>query len=135
MKKIGVGSLFKSRETNRYLFIMRTTKSYNGQFGLVGGKVQKGESIQEGLCREIFEEIGFIPEIEKMVRFSEFISDDKQFWYYSALIVVEKEFIPILNSESNGYAWVKLSNLPRPMHPRVKELFNNEYVVESIERF
>ena len=133
--KFAVGALIKSRRTNRCLFLMRNEHSYNGQFGLVGGKVKKEETVIEGLCREITEEIGFMPEIEKMARFTEFLSDDKEFGYFSAVIVVKDEFIPLLNSESSGYAWVNLHNLPKPMHPRVKDLFKNEIVVNSIERF
>lgn len=133
--KVAVGALIKSRKTNRCLFLMRNERSYNGQFGLVGGKVKKDETIIEGLCREINEEIGFMPEIEKMARFTEFLSEDKEFGYLSAVIVVKDEFVPNLNKESSGYAWVSLRNLPKPMHPRVKDLFKSDIVISSIERF
>lgn len=135
MKKIGVGSLIKSSKTNRCLFILRNDRSFNGQFGLVGGKVKKNENVIEALVREIAEEIGFIPDIEKIVRFNDFISDDNKFYFYSCLIIVKEEFIPNLNNESSGYAWTSVYHLPKPMHPRVKELLKNDIVLNSIDRF
>ena len=87
------------------------------------------------LAREIEEEIGFIPEIKKFVNISEFVSEDYEFKFFSVLIVVDEEFVPVLNEESSGYAWVDLRHLPKPMHPRLMELFKNELVLRSIEKF
>lgn len=134
-EKLAIGTLFKSKNTKRCLFLLRNGKSYKGQFGLVGGKICAKEDVLSGLLREIREEIGFIPEVKKLINISEFVSEDCKFKFFSILVVVEEEFVPKLNEESSGYAWVDLRHLPRPMHPRVKQLFDNEIVLESIEKF
>lgn len=134
-EKLAIGSLFKSKKTNRCLFLIRNGKSFKGQFGLVGGKVRKNEDLLNCLSREIEEEIGFIPEIKKFVNISEFVSEDYKFKFFSVLIVVDEEFVPVLNEESSGYAWVDLRHLPKPMHPRLMELFKNDLVLRSIEKF
>ena len=36
--------------------------------------------------------------------------------YYSFVAVVEEEFIPTLNDESAGYAWVNIGQWPKPLH-------------------
>lgn len=133
--KTGVGTLIKSKNTNRVLLICRKTRSFNGQFCLVGGKVKKNESMIEGLCREIIEEIGFMPEIVKITRLSEFMTEDKSFAFLSSLIVVENEFVPLLNDECSGYAWVDIRNLPKPLHPSLKDIIKDEILVSSIEKF
>ena len=135
VQKTAVGTLIKAKTTNRCLFLMRNGKSFGGQFALVGGKVRSKENGLSALAREIDEELGVIPSIIKIVPMSDFVSEDNKFRYFSMLIVVEDEFVPRLNDESSGYAWVSLRNLPRPMHPRVRKLFEQEAVVQSIERF
>ena len=36
--------------------------------------------------------------------------------YYSFVAVVDEEFIPTLNNESAGYAWVNIGQWPKPLH-------------------
>ena len=61
-----------------------------------------------------------IPSVEKIYPLGSFTSPDKKFVYTSFVVTVYQEFIPILNNESDGYAWVKLGNWPRPLHHGVK---------------
>lgn len=135
VQKTAIGTLIKAKTTNRCLFLMRNGKSFGGQFALVGGKVRAKENGLSALAREMEEELGIIPTVVKIVPMGDFVSDDNNFRYFSMLIVVEDEFVPKLNDESCGYAWVSLRHLPRPMHPRVRKLFEQDAVIESIERF
>jgi hypothetical protein len=32
------------------------------------------------------------------------------------LVVVNEEFLPILNEEHNGYSWVSFGKWPKPLH-------------------
>ena len=132
---ISAGALFKCTKTNKYFFLLRSkTSSYPSRWGLVGGKVHHDEQILEGLTREIVEEIGFLPEIEKWVAFNCFTSADKKFCYHSILILTPDEFIPKLNHENDGYAWVCLDNPPKPLHPRLKEVMTSQVLVDSIKK-
>ena len=66
--------------------------------------------------RELAEEIGLVPELTKLNPIDVYQSKDKNFMYYSFVYVTEKEFIPTLNDESSGYAWVNIGNWPKPLH-------------------
>ena len=47
-------------------------------------------------------------------------SKDKNFMYYSFVAVIDDEFLPNLNGESCGYAWVNIGNWPKPLHEGAK---------------
>ena len=133
---IAAGALFKAVTTGRYLFVMRSPKSsYKGTFSLVGGKVHVGEDILNGLTREVVEELGFVPEITKWISFNKFTSLDKKFTYHSVLALTPREFIPNLNKENSGYAWVDIDNPPKPLHPRLREVLSSSVLVDCIKRF
>ena len=133
---ISAGALFKCTKTNRYLFMLRSsTSSYPSRWSLLGGKMHLDERILEGLQREIIEEIGFLPKITKWAAFNCFTSIDKKFQYHSVLMLTPNEFIPKLNSENDGYAWVNIENPPKPLHPRLKEVLTSEVLISSIKNF
>lgn len=130
------GALFKSISTNRYLFLLRSSQtSYPSRWGLVGGKVHHNEYIVEGLKREVEEEIGFFPNVEKIIPFNCFTSIDKKFQYHSFLLLTNDEFIPKLNHENDGYCWVDIDYPPKPLHPRLKEVITSQVLIDSIKNF
>jgi ADP-ribose pyrophosphatase YjhB (NUDIX family) len=117
MKKIVCsGALFYTLDTNRLLLLHRTQSKQNNVWGLVGGTNEDLETPWEGLKREIQEEIGSLPEIKKTIPLETFVSNDDHFNFHTYLCVVEKEFIPVLNDEHDGYAWVSFGNWPKPLH-------------------
>lgn len=128
----GCGALIYSRDTHRYLFLLRTQKRHKNSWGLVGGGVETGESVVGALLREIQEEIGNNFTNNKIIPLEQFTSDDKGFVYHTFLIPVDKEFIPVLNHEHKGYCWVPLDNYPKPLHPGVWRTFKFNAVVEKI---
>lgn len=130
------GALFKAQDTNRVLLLMRNkTSSFGGKLGFVGGKIYPSEKLTEGLQREIIEEIGFLPEIISSVPLNDFLSEDNNFKYVSVLIKTPREFIPNLNKEHTGYAWVDIESLVYPLHLRVKELLSDTLIRESIRKY
>jgi hypothetical protein len=42
--------------------------------------------------------------------------------------LIEKEFIPVLNHEHLGYAWLDKGNFPKPMHPGLWNTVNLDAV-------
>tara|TARA_B110000503_G_C7166785_1_gene422291 strand:+ start:3551 stop:3985 length:435 start_codon:yes stop_codon:yes gene_type:complete len=117
MKKIVCsGALFYTLDTNRFLLLHRTQSKQHDVWGLVGGTNEDSETPFEGLRREIQEEIGLIPEIKKTIPLETFVSNDDHFQFHTYLCVVENEFIPTLNSEHDGYAWVSFGKWPKPLH-------------------
>lgn len=130
------GALIKSVSTNRYLFVLRSANtSYPSRWSLVGGKIHLGEFLVEGLTREIEEELGFLPQIDKLVGFNCYTSMDKKFQYYSFLMLTPNEFTPVLNRENDGYAWVNIETPPKPLHPRLKEVITSQVLIDSIKNF
>ena len=131
-----IGGLIRAEDTGRYLLVQRSSiSSYPLRWGLVGGKVHHDEKLLEGLSREIGEELGFVPPIEKWVAFNCFTSTDRKFQYHSLLILTPNEFKPILNSENDGYCWVKNIENVKPLHPRLREVITSQVLSESIKNF
>jgi ADP-ribose pyrophosphatase YjhB (NUDIX family) len=117
MKKIICsGALFYTLDTNRFLLLHRTQSKQNDVWGLVGGTNEEKETPWEGLKREIEEEIGSLPDIKKTIPLETFVSNDNHFYFHTYLCVVENEFIPKLNNEHDGYAWVTFGKWPKPLH-------------------
>lgn len=120
------GALFYSLQTKRFLFLHRANGKRNRLWGLVGGTNEHGETAWEGLKREIKEEIGTVPNIKKTIPLETFVSNDQQFLFHTYLCVVEEEFIPVLNLEHDGYAWVSFSNWPKPLHHGLRNTLTNK---------
>lgn len=130
---IGVGALLFSKETSRYLFLLRNKKKHKNSWGFVGGGVEDGESVRDALIREINEEINLDTSNHKFIPIEQFTSEDCKFIYHTFLIPIEQEFIPILNNEHKGYCWVHLDDYPRPLHPGVWRTFNFASIFSKIK--
>jgi 8-oxo-dGTP pyrophosphatase MutT (NUDIX family) len=121
-----VGALVYARNTHRLLFVQRSERSsYPLHWGIVGGKANFNESLKDALIREISEEIGELPPIVFSGKIKHFVSDDGRFCFDTIILVVENEFIPILNKESIGFSWAYAEYPPRPLHPRLKEILES----------
>lgn len=135
--KQGCGALIYATSTKRYLFLNRNTGKFPNTWGLVGGKVEHNETIENGLVREISEELGGIVQDAKIIPIEQYTSESGIFVYHTFLIKVEDEFIPVLNSEHKGYCWVSLDGLPRPLHPGVEKTLSSNTIrtkLNTIER-
>ena len=129
----GVGALIYSKSTNRYLFLLRNKSKHSGSWGIVGGKVDPGETVIQALVREIQEEIGVDYTDKKFIPLETFTAENNKFVYYTFVVSVESEFVPKLNSEHRGYCWVELNDHPKPLHPGLWRSFNFEIVKKKIK--
>ena len=128
------GGLFLSRKTKRFLLLLRTQGRTAGSWGLAGGKKEpRDKTDYDTLMREIQEELGCLPNIEKMIPIESYESNDQLFYYNTYVIIVEDEFIPNLNHEHAGYCWVDLDCWPRPLHQGVKATLNGKTTRAKIE--
>lgn len=122
--KTGVGTLFICSATDRVLLNLRAPyKSHSLCWSLWGGMMEEDEIPKDTLLRELDEEMGFIPDINKIYPFDIYESKDKHFRYYTFVCVVDEEFTPDINKEAVGYAWTKLGIWPKPMHAGAKTSF------------
>ena len=127
------GALFYTLETNRFLFLHRAQGKRDNMWGLVGGTNEGLETPWEGLKREIEEEIGFLPDIKKTLPLESFISNDQRFYFHTYLCVIDNEFIPCLNNEHDGYAWVSFSKWPKPLHHGLRNTLQSKVNLKKLE--
>lgn len=127
-----VGVWFYCATTDRYLYLMRNDRRNPGAWGLPGGKVESSESLLAAIARECQEELGFMPEFNNLVPLEKFTLPDGNFSYHTFFASVEQEFVPVLNEEHVGYAWINSGSWPRPMHPGLWNTVNFDVVREKI---
>lgn len=128
------GGLFLARDTKRFLFLLRSQGKTAGTWGLVGGKKEPDDvTAFDTLKREVHEEVGKTPPIKKIIPLELFTSNDQKFQYNTYVLIIDKEFIPILNIEHTGYAWCGFISWPKPLHQGLKNSMNNKTVKSKLE--
>lgn len=115
LNNTSAGIFFYSLKNNRFLFLLRNENREPAYWGIPGGKLEKNETIIQGLERECIEEIQYFPNNPKLIPIQKFVNNT--FTYHTFFCPIEEEFIPILNEEHIGYCWVDVHNYPKPLHP------------------
>lgn len=131
-KIICSGALFYALDTKRFLFLHRVGGKHKDLWGLVGGTNEGCETPWEGLCREVSEEIGTV-DIKKTIPLETFVSNDSHFLFHTYLCVVKEEFLPTLNDEHNGYAWVSFGKWPKPLHHGLQNTLSKKTNINKLE--
>lgn len=127
-----VGVWFYSVSTDRYLYLLRNDDRNPGTWGLPGGKARSNETLIDTIHRECIEELGFWPNEIKLVPIEKFTSPDERFHYHTFFCSVAQEFVPELNDEHHGYAWIDSNTWPRPLHPGLWSTVNFEEVKQKM---
>lgn len=130
MKNQSAGVFFYSSKTQRFLYLLRTDSKNPGNWGIPGGKIEDGETLFEGIARECEEEIGIFPSNAKLIPIQKFINNT--FTYHTFFCEVLEEFVPTLNDEHCGYAWVGDNQYPKPLHPGLFSTVNFDVVQEKL---
>lgn len=129
MKNTSAGIFFYSINTKRFLYLLRSDANY--AWGVPGGKIENDETLLEGLQRECLEEIGYFPKDAKLVPIQKFVNNS--FTYHTFFCAVDDEFVPILNNEHVGYAWIGDRQHPKPLHPGLFSTVNIDIVRQKLE--
>lgn len=127
---ISAGVFFYSKSTDRYLYLLRADNK-NPTWSIPGGKIEKDETLLEGIQRECMEEMGYFDNTLKLIPIQKFTNGN--FTYNTFFCQVENEFIPVLNNEHVGYAWVKQNHYPKPLHPGLFSTVNIDIVIEKLQ--
>lgn len=128
------GCILLSMDTQRILLQLRSPDRKNKSYwGFWGGGVHPGETPIKTIERELVEEIGFLPDIVKFYPLHKMVSNDESFEYDTFLATVPSEFVPVVNDESEGYAWVKYDRYPVPLHPGAKLVLENPRIASKIK--
>lgn len=126
------GVFFYAINTNRFLFLLRNDEKVTGNWGIPGGKLEKNETLREGLKRECIEELNYFPEDAKLIPIQKFVNNT--FTYNTFFCKVDAEFTPILNEEHLGYCWVDVNHYPKPLHPGLFNTVNFDIVQEKLKK-
>lgn len=132
---IAAGCLPISTETKRILVCYRS--SYVNEpntMGLWGGKVEEGDKLEDTVINEFEEETGYRDYIELIPAFI-FRNNNRTFEYHNFIGIIDKEFKPTLNWESDGYKWVTFDELLklRNKHPGLKLLLKDDKTIRIIK--
>lgn len=127
-----VGVWFYCVRTRRYLYLLRNDSKYPDTWGLAGGKVERDETLLAAINRECTEELGGMPEYFRLIPIEKFTSFDTGFEYNTFWCEVDYEFIPDLNEEHIGYAWIQSGKWPRPLHPGLWNTVNLEIIRDKM---
>ena len=131
MNNISAGVFFYAKNTQRFLYLLRTDNKNPGNWGIPGGKIENGETLLVGIERECIEEIKYFPKNAKLVPIQKFVNNT--FTYHTFFCQIDNEFIPILNNEHVGYAWVEKDHYPKPLHPGLFSTVNIDIVIEKLK--
>ena len=131
---ISHGAFVYSKSTKRFLFLLRQGRQrWAYHWGIVGGKQEKYESPIQALEREAWEEIQ-VEFTTTPTPVDHYVSEDGNFAFHTYLYIVDEEFVPTLNDEHCGYAWVPLEKFPRPMHPGVFSSLKEEDTIARLKK-
>ncbi len=128
-ENISGGVFFYSEITDRFLFLLRNEGSV--VWGIPGGKIEKNETLLQGIERECNEEIKYFPADAKLIPIQKFVNNT--FTYHTFFCRVKDEFIPILNEEHIGYCWVDVHHYPKPLHPGLFNTVSFDIVQEKLK--
>jgi len=99
---------------NSLLFLRRKNSPAKGQWWFPGGRIRKGETLEEALYREVKEETGLEVIESKLVNVYSRICDERHDITIAYLCKCKGDKI-ILNSEHSEYRYFK--SLPKSIHP------------------
>jgi len=126
------GALFYAIDNKKFLFLHRAKGKHKNVWGLVGGLSENQERPWQTLEREIVEEIGE-QTIFKAIPLETFVSVDNKFSFHTYLCLVHKIFLPNLNEEHDGFAWVSFSRWPKPLHYGLKNTLEKRIILSKLE--
>lgn len=126
-----VGALIYAKQSRRYLFLLRNGAKFSDTWSIPGGKIDQNETVIDALKREVLEEINFNISNEKIIPLETFTTSNHYFCYHTFLVLVNKEFIPVLNNEHKGWAWTDIESIPKPTHPG---LFKTVHISEILSK-
>lgn len=122
--KRGAGCLFYSTATSRYLIAHRSAEVEEPEtWGTWGGAIDSKESPEKAVAREAKEETGYTG--SAVFKHIWTFKHSSGFQYFNFLALIEDEFKPTLNWETQGYKWVKAGEWPQPLHPGMIKLLEN----------
>lgn len=129
----GAGCIVMAQTTGRILLAHRSLGvEQPGTWGNWGGAIDQGEDPAESVVRELSEEAGYHGAI--LANIPLYVFKKGTFTYSNFLVIVEDEFRPRLNWESQGADWFELGQWPSPLHFGLQALFGDATSAKIIKQ-
>jgi 8-oxo-dGTP pyrophosphatase MutT (NUDIX family) len=124
--RCAAGCLVYSLSTGRLLVAHRSEGVLEpNTWGTWGGACDQDETPADTVLRELLEECGLTSEGVELI--PSFVFEHASgFRYHNFFAVVEYEFEPELNWESQGYDWFDPELLPSPLHPGLEAFLSSD---------
>jgi 8-oxo-dGTP pyrophosphatase MutT (NUDIX family) len=143
-KACGAGALVLALDTMKVLLGKRGTEVADpGVWSTFGGTVNGNETPKKAMLRELNEETGLpggtpfnaghtngAHGVYPLLTYRDM---DRGFVYYNFLVVVDKQYEPKLNWESDGAEWFVPGQWPSPLHPGVECLINDKVSMDTLK--
>ncbi len=124
-KRIVGGVLIKCTETDRVLLLLRNDKGEDPNlWSMVTGGIDEGESILEGLKREVNEEMSIDPNIINYKFIEKIYISEKNMDFHYFQGFTKSEFLPKLDHENLDFKWCDKDDLPSPLYPGIIDKIN-----------
>ena len=108
------GAIFLARDTGRILLPFRSGDVQEPHtWGVWGGAIDEGEDPAQAVEREIKEESGYRGRLQLVPLY---VFRKGTFAYHNFLAIVDTEFTPRLNWETEAFKWVEFGDWPSPLH-------------------
>ena len=101
---------------NKILLLHRTKKPYQGYWGLIGGKIEFGEHVEDTALREVFEETGLRCKIEAIKGIAtELLHTDHETENHFIFFIIQltPETIEVVESDEGKLGWFRFDELDK----------------------
>lgn len=130
----GAGCLFQALDSGKICIAHRSDYvEQPGTWGTWGGAIDGNESPETAARREVREEAGYNGKMKLLPMYV--FKHSSGFTYYNFLALVDSEFTPKLDWESQGYAWVEYGDWPTPLHPGLKLLLADPASISLLQKY
>lgn len=132
--RAGAGCLILARDTGRICIAHRSQEvEQPGTWGTWGGAIDQGEDPKMAAAREVREEAGYHGKLQMIPLYV--FKHQSGFRYYNFLAVVDKEFNPSLDWETQGYVWTEFGKWPKPLHHGLQSLLADPDSLKIISHY
>jgi 8-oxo-dGTP pyrophosphatase MutT (NUDIX family) len=132
--RAAAGSILIARDTGRVCLAHRSPNVQEpNTWGMWGGAMDKGESPEQTALRELQEETGYSDPVDLQPLWT--FEHSSGFRYYNFLAIVDSEFSPIMDRETQDFEWFDLNDTeswPEPLHPGVQILLSRSDVQKKL---
>lgn len=129
--KRAAGSILYARETGRFCLAHRSEYVQEpGTWGMWGGAIDSDENPSAAAVRELEEEAGYSGSVELELLWT--FEHKSGFTYTNFVAIIDREFRPRMDWETQGFRWVEYGDWPKPLHPGVVAMLKRPDVQQKL---